>query len=74
MYEGDKFILVTDLELAYKGLTKADNYATVKAVLESMGISEDGFEIRLKGKKTDDFNAGLEELKSTFQGVKIDVK
>ena len=73
-YEGDKFILTTDLELAYKGLMKAENYAIVKGVLADMGISEDGFEIRLKGKKNDDFNAGLEELKANFQGVKIDVK
>ena len=73
-YEEDKFVLMTDLELAYKGLVKPDNYAIIKSVLESMGISEDGFELRLKGKKTDDFNAGLEKLKSDFQGVKIDVK
>ena len=74
VYEGDKFVLITDLELAYKGLMKTDNYATVKSVLEGLGIPEDGFEIRLKGKKADDFNAGLEALKATFQGLKIDVK
>ena len=73
-YEGDTFVLTTDLDLAYKGLIKPDNYAVIKEVLQSLGLGENDFEIRFKAKPADAFNAGLEELKATFQGVKIEVK
>ena len=58
----------------YRSLVKAEHYELIKQAFDQIGIEEDGFEIRLKGKQSDDFNKGLEELKQRFSGVKIDIK
>jgi len=73
-YEGEKFTFYTDSETIYNSLIKAEHYPIIKAAFEGIGIAEDGFAIRLRGKAADTFNKDLEKLKQTFGGVKIDVK
>jgi DNA polymerase-3 subunit gamma/tau len=74
LYEEDKFVLITSSESIYRSLTKPEHYALIKQAFDLIGIAEDGFEVRLRGKKSDDFNKNLEELKNRFPDTKIDVK
>ncbi len=74
VYDGDVFVLQSDLETAYKLLIKEENYRLIAQAFAAIGIDEDGFAIRMKGKKTDDFQKGVDEIKETFGGVKIETK
>ena len=73
-YEDGVFVLYTNSETIFRSLQKSEHYGLIKSSFEGIGISEDGFAIRLKGKPTDDFNKGLETLKEDFDGVKIEIK
>jgi len=73
-YEGDVFTLYTESETIYNSLNKAEHRTIITASFEGIGIAEDGFAVKLRGKKSDTFNRDLETLKKTFGGVKIDVK
>ena len=74
LYEEGVFTLVTESDSIYRSLTKPDHYEIISNTFEMIGISQDGFAVRQRGKKSDDFNKNLEELKQKFAGVKIDVK
>lgn len=74
VYEGNKFVLSTQSDTIFRSLTKPEHYAILKETFEGIGIPESGFEIRLRGKQTDDFNRGVEEIKATFNGVKVEIK
>ena len=71
-YEEGAFVLYTESETIYRSLTKEEHYALIRQALETIGISE--FFVRLRGKKGDEFNKSLNELKEKFPDVKIDVK
>ncbi len=73
-YEDGVFILYTNSETIFRSLQKSEHYELIKSSFEGIGILEDGFAVRLKGKPTDDFNKGLETLKEDFDGVKIEIK
>ena len=74
VYEGDVFVLSTQSDTIYRSLVKPEHYALVKNAFEAIGISESGFNLRLQGKPSDDFNQKLEEIKQTFQGVSVEIK
>ena len=71
-YDGDTFVLYTASDTIYRSLTKAEHSALIGQALEEIGV--DNFELRLRGKKTDDFQKNLNAIKETFGGVKVDVK
>jgi len=73
-YEEDVFVLTTSSETMYRSLKKEDHYALIKQSFESIGVSEDKFDIRLKGKKKDEFQKQIGELKETFPNTKIEIK
>ena len=73
-YEDGVFVLYTESESMYRSLTKTEHYALLKQAFEAVGMSEDAFTVRLRGKQSDDFNKSFEELKSRFAGVKVDLK
>ncbi len=73
-YEGDTFTFYTSSETIYNSLVKPEHYPIIKASFEGIGVAEDGFAIKLRGREKDTFNKDLETLKETFGGVKIDVK
>ena len=74
VFEDGLFVLYTQSETAYRSLTREDHYALIAQAFAAIGMGEDSFEIRLRGKKSDAFNKAVEEVKSTFNGVKVDVK
>ncbi len=73
-YEGELFVLSTDLDTAYRLIKKEENYALIAQALAAIGIGEEGFDVRLKGKQTDDFQKKADEIKDTFSGVKVEIK
>ena len=73
-YEDGVFVLYTSSDTVYRSLTKQDHFALIEQAFAAIGIATGGFDIRMKGKKVDAFNAGVNEIKDTFGGVKVDVK
>jgi hypothetical protein len=73
-YEDGVFVLYTESDTVYRSLKKQDHFVLIEQAFAAIGIATDGFDIRLKGKKADAFNAGVNEIQDTFGGVKIDVK
>ena len=73
-YEDGVFVLYTDSDTIYRSLTKPEHYAILGESFAVVGINADGFAVRQKGKKADDFNDKIEEIKNTFQGVNIQIK
>ena len=73
-YEGGVFVLYTNSDTVYRSLKKPDHLALIEQAFAAVGIAGDQFDVRLKGKKVDAFNAGVNEIQNTFGGVKVDVK
>ena len=73
-YEDGVFTLYTESESIYRSLTKAEHYAIIKQSFEAVGISEDGFTVKLRGRQADDFNKNFEDLKQRFAGIKVELK
>ncbi len=73
-YEGDVFVLSTTSDTIYRALKKPEHFALVTQAFAAIGIEEYGFDLRLAGKQSDNFQKSVDELKETFGGVKIDVK
>ena len=72
-YEEDTFVLYTQSETIFRSLKKEEHFALIAQACEEIGLGN-GFDVRLKGKKTDEFQKKVEAVKETFGGVKIDVK
>ena len=68
------FVLYTDSDTIYRSLTKPEHYAILQESFENVGIAQDGFTVRMVGKKGDDFNEKVKEIETTFQGVKVQIK
>lgn len=73
-YDGDVFVLTTASETIYRSLKKEEHYALIAQAFDSIGVQEGGFDVRLKGKKTDTFNRGVDAIKETFGGVNVEIK
>lgn len=73
-YEDGVFALYTTSDTIYRSLSKPDHQALIATAFESIGIPMDGFAVKLRGKKSEGFQKGVEEIKSTFGGVKIEIK
>ncbi len=73
-YEDGVFVLYTDSETVYRSLKKEEHYALITQAFDGVGVGADGFDIRLRGKKSDNFMQGVNEIKETFSGVKVEIK
>ena len=73
-YDGDVFVLYTTSDTIYRSLTKPDHYAAISQAFADMGLVDGQFAVRLRGKQSDDFQKSVNEIKATFEGVKIDIK
>ncbi len=73
-YEGDVFVLFTTSDTIYRSLSKPEHYALIQAAFEAIGISQDGFSVRMKGKNSDAFEKTITAIKQTFDGVNIEIK
>ena len=73
-YVDGVFVLYTESDTVYRSLKKQDHFALIEQAFAAIGIPADGFDIRLKGKKADAFNEGVNQIQDTFGGVRVDVK
>ncbi len=73
-YDGGTFVLYTDLDTAYRLLKKEENYALLTQAFAAIGIGESGFDVRKKEKGGDSFQKKIDQVKETFDGVKIEVE
>ncbi len=73
-YDGDVFVLYTSSDTIYRSLMSDAHAALIGQAFAEIGIGAGRYEIRQRGKQTDDFNKSINELKETFGGVKIDIK
>jgi DNA polymerase-3 subunit gamma/tau len=73
-YEEGVFVLYTTSDTIYHSLTKPEHYSLIAQAFEAIGIAEDGFAIRKRGKQSDNFQKTVNEVKSTFEGVPVEVK
>ncbi len=72
-YEDDTFVLYTQSETIFRSLKKEEHFALIAQACQEIGLGN-GFDVRLKGKKTDEFQKKVDAVKETFGGVKIDIK
>ncbi len=72
-YEDGVFVLSTESDTVYRSLHKPEHFALVTQAFAAIGVEEGGFAIALKGKKADGFDKSAEEVKKTFDGVKIEI-
>ncbi len=73
-YEGDTFVLTTESGTVYNSLKKEAHMQLIAQAFENIGVGSDGFDIRLKGKQSDEFQKSVDELKARFNGIKIDIQ
>lgn len=71
-FEGDTFVLVTEVEAVFKSLCREDNRQCVAEALQSLGVFS--FDIRLKAKGVDKYEKAISELRNNFDGIDIDIK
>ncbi len=74
VYEGDTFVLYSNSDTVFRSLKKEEHFTLITQAFAAIGIEENGFDLRLKGKNTDDFSRLAEEVKETFHGVKVEIK
>ena len=71
-YEEDLFVLYTTSDTVFRSLKKENHYALMEQALADIGVTQ--FEVRLRGKKGDNFQQGVNAIKETFGGVKVEIK
>ncbi len=74
VYEGDTFVLYTTSDTIFRSLKKAEHSALIEKAFLEIGIEPSGFDVRLKGKESEGFQKKVDEIKKTFDGVKVEVK
>ena len=67
-------MLSTQSDTIYRSLKKPEHETLIQGAFEAIGIGVDGFDVRLQGKPSDDFNQQVETIKQTFQGVNVEIK
>ena len=73
-YEDGVFVLYTTSDTIHNSLIKPEHYSLIAQAFENMGIAQDAFAIRKRGKQSDNVQKKVETIQSTFAGVPIDVK
>ena len=69
-FEGNLFVLYTDLDTVFRSLRRTEHMEILKQVLSQIGIAD--FDIRLKGKAVKE--DGIAQLKKDFKDYPIEVK
>ncbi len=74
VYEDGVFVLYTDSDTVFRALKKEEHLALITQAFALLGIEVGGFDIRLKGKQSEDFQDSVAQIKETFGGVKIEIR
>ena len=73
-FEEGVLVLSTQSDTVYRSLKKDEHFALITQSFANIGVEAFGFDIRLRGKPSDDFQKKVEQIKETFGGIKVDVK
>ncbi len=73
-YEGETFVLSTASDTVFRSLKKEEHFTLITQAFAAIGIEAHAFDLRLKGKSSDTFQKQVDELKETFDGVKVEIK
>ena len=73
-YEGDVFVLYTDSQTIYNALSRVEHQTMIGQAFQEIGVQQTEFAVKLRGKQADPIDQGIKELKTTFAGVKIEIK
>lgn len=73
-YDGGVFVLYTQSDTIYRSLSKPDHAALIAQAFENIGFGAGEYEVRLRGKQSDNFQKAVDEIKETFGGVKVEIK
>lgn len=71
-FEGETFVMLTDVEAVHKSLNREENKAFIGETLQELGVFS--FEIRLKPKGEDKYEKALGELRDNFKGNDVQIK
>jgi len=71
-FEGDKFVMLTDVEAVYKSLNREENKSFIGETLRELGVFS--FEIRLKPKGENKYEKALGELRENFKDNDVQIK
>ena len=73
-YEDGVLVLSTQSDTVYRSLKKDEHFALITQGFANIGVEAYGFDVRLRGNPSDDFQKKVEQIKQTFGGVKVDIK
>ena len=73
-YEDGVFVLYTSSDTIYRSLSKPDHASLIAQAFENIGFGAGEYEVRLRGKQSDTFQKGVNEIKETFGGIKVEIK
>ena len=73
-YEDGVFVLSTASDTIYRSLSKAEHAELIAKAFSEIGMTEQEYQLTLKGKQSDTFQKNVAEIKETFSGVKIEIK
>lgn len=73
-FDGETFVLYTTSDTIFRSLKKEEHMALIGRAFLAIGIEEGSFDVRLKGKDSEGFQKAVDQIKETFDGVKIDIK
>ena len=74
VYEDGVFVLYTQSDTIYRSLSKPDHATLIAQAFEAIGFGAGEYEVRLRGKQSDNFQKSVETIKETFGGVKVEIK
>ncbi len=73
-YEDGKLTLITESTTIYNSLTRPEHYTLLGEAFSMVGVSKDGFAVRMRGKKVDTVDSEVEQIAQTFKGAKMEIK
>ena len=74
VYEDGVLTMITDSDTIYRSLTREEHYKIITEAFRMIDVDENGFAVRMKGKKTSTVERDVETIAQTFKGAKIDIK
>ena len=74
VYEDGTFVLYTTSDTIFRSLTKPEHASLIAQAFGELGFGGGEYDIRLRGKQSDDFQKSLNAIKETFEGVKVEIK
>ncbi len=73
-FDGEVFVLSTESDTVYRSLKKETHFDLITQAFAAIGIEPSGFDLRLQGKQSDDFQRQVDAVKGNFPETKVEIK